>query len=190
MFQWQDLVPEVCRDTFRIRSEAHMRANLLIRTHNLKAIIDKNSICFLLSLCLDSYIQGQWWSTSFGDEQFPPPLHHMFSIPNPVYGPFLLLHWPHAWWLSCPLGLFMGAVRSFLSCLRGLTALLSSEGLPHILLLICFFLKWPSSQSYFFHVFSMTVWPTQYLLFVISLKRQAYGNFVFWPRELHSHVGI
>ena len=172
MFQWQDLVPKVCRDTFRIRSEAQMRANLLIRTHNLKAIIkqtkippafyyhfiDYHSTCFLLSFFIiippafyyhfiDSYIQGQWWSTSFGDEQFPPPLHHMFPIPNPVCGPFLLLHWSHAWWLSCPLGLVMGAVRSFLSCLGGLTALLSSEGLPHILLFICFFLKWPSSQS-------------------------------------------
>lgn len=73
----------------------------------------------------------------------------MFLIPNPVYGPSLLLLWPRTWWLSCPLHLVIGAVRSFLSFLGGLTALLSSEGLPHIVLFICFCLKWPSSQSFF-----------------------------------------
>ena len=44
MFQWQDLVPKVYRDTFRIRREDQMRANLLIKTHNLKAIIKQTKI--------------------------------------------------------------------------------------------------------------------------------------------------
>ena len=136
MFQWQDLVPKVCRDTFRIRSEAQMTANLLIRTHNLQAIIKQTKIPsafyyhYALTVTYKVGDEGDLLGMNSSPLQFQ--IHFMVH-----FAPSLA---PHLMTFLSPVSCYR-CCEELLLFLGGLTALLSSEGLPHILLFICFCLK-------------------------------------------------
>lgn len=142
MFQWQDLVPKVCRDIFRIRSEAQMTENLLIRTHNLQAIIKQTKIpsAFYYHYALTVTYKVGDEGDLLGMNSSPLPSTTCFNSKSTLWSIFTPSLAPH-------LMTFLSPVSCYRCCeelplfLGGLTALLSSEGLPHILLFICFCLK-------------------------------------------------